>query len=246
MKKAVWCLLLFVLYIFFALPVFSAEKYLFGTFQIPLMVEDENNGVFIELTREIARRAGIDIEITIMPPGRTLLSFQENKIAAIFPVLDASFPEGSDYIKPDEIIYIKSDFIFTKKEEPLLKTMDELEGKRVGITFGYPYVKELIENKSINIDSAKSDVLNVNKLTLGRIDAFVVEEKTGLKAFEEAGQKELAQYDPETPISEQEVYYAFNREHNGEKLAQAFSRALLEMKQDGTFAKIMQKAEQQK
>ncbi|MCC7152616.1 MAG: hypothetical protein IT501_11455, partial [Rubrivivax sp.] len=53
----------------------------------------------------------------------------------------------------------------------------------VGITLGYPCVKEVAESKDFTVAPAADDVTNMKKLGAGRLDVFVVEERSGLKAL---------------------------------------------------------------
>jgi len=225
-----------------SISVMAGEKVKFGTFPIPLMVEDSDHGVFIELTKTIAQRADFEIEIVISPPKRTMSYFIKQKVDAIFPALDINFSEGTSFEKASEIIYIKQDFVFTKKGNPLYRVISDLEGKKIGITSGYPYAKELTDNHLIQLEPMDSDEVNTQKLMKGKIDAFVVEEKSGLKAFEKTGFQSQIQYDPGTPLSKQDVYYAFQATDRGRELSKRISDVLKQMKQDGTFAEIMKKA----
>jgi len=206
------------------------------------MVVDENNGVFIDLAKEIAKRIEIDIKIAVAPPKRTITRYMQNEIDVLFPALDVFFPPGKAPIKSKELIYVKTDFVFSKKGAPLLKSVSDLEGKKVGITSGYPYATVIMGNQKIRKDAARSDEANVKKLLVGRIQAFVVEEKSGLQAFSNTGNQDKFQYDPKTPVSRQDVYFAFQNNERGKILADAVTEALAEMKKDGTFGRIMSKA----
>lgn len=219
----------------------GASKVIFGSFPIPLMVVDNNNGVFVELTKAIAKEAGFELEISIKPTKRIGGEFMEGKIDSIFPALDVMFPPGKT-LKSSENIYVKQDFVFTKKGLPILKTIKDLAGKNVGITRGYPYAKELMDNKNIKFHVVSKDEMNTKKLIAGRIDAFVVEEKSGLKAFANAKLDGKFQYDKAVPLSKQDVYYAFQKNEKGKKLEATFSAALKKIKENGTFGKIMSKA----
>ena len=73
----------------------------------------------------------------------------------------------------------------------------------------------------------------------GNIDAFVVEEKSGLKAFLDAGFIDEIQYDRHAPLSKIDVYFAFQNNEEGKKLSLTISNILREMKQDGTFERII-------
>ncbi|NNF99338.1 MAG: transporter substrate-binding domain-containing protein [Desulfobacteraceae bacterium] len=220
-----------------------SEEYVLGTFPIPLMVIDENNGVFVELAKEIAKKAGVSLSIQVAPPMRTVNNFQEGKVHGIFPALDVSFPDLSKIERSDSI-YIKKDFAFTLKGAQMLKSIADLEGKKVGITRGYPYVRELTENKNIKLDLADSDETNAKKLNGKRIDCFVVEETTGLQAFKNVGLIDYFLFFRGSPISTQDVYFAFGNDDTGKMLAKKLSDAMNALKADGTFGNIMAKAQQ--
>lgn len=221
--------------------VFAENEIIFGTFPIPGLVIDENNGIFVELTKEIAKKENLDIKIIIKPRQRILKEFMEKKVDVFFPALDVDFTNPNEIIKSKEPLSVKRDYIFTRKGEEFIKTIKELEGKMVGITLGYPYSKELKENSLVEFDEARNDETNVLKLLKKRIDAFVVEEKAGLKAFKEKGEMEKIQYDPSMPISEMRSYYVFQNNEKGKKISEIISKALSEMKKDGTYDMIRSK-----
>lgn len=232
--------LIFVI-VCFMIPSYclADEPVVFGSFPIPAMVVDSDHGVFIELTREMAKRADLEIDIVISPPRRAFNRFSEKKVDVIFPALDVNFPAGMTPVKSKEIIYVKTDYVFTKKGSPFLITIQDLTEKKVGITLGYPYANELIQNNLITLDTAPDDNLNVKKLIAGRFDAFVVEEKSGLKAFRDNHLEDRIQYDPHVPLSRQDVYYAFQTTDKGRELARKLSDVLAQMKADGSFQAII-------
>ncbi len=215
------------------------NKIRIGTFPIPLMVVDSENGVFIDLTNEILKRAKLDAEIVVLPPKRTMLYFNTKDVDVVFPALDVFFATGIEYTKPSEIFYVKEDFVFTRKGDDLLRIIPELEDKYVGITRGYAYAPELLGNPFVKIELVNTDEQNAQKLIAGRVDAFVVEEFSGLKAFKDLGLEDKVQYDPTTPLSRQDVFFAFQGTDDGKALSDRFSEALRAMKNDGTFDQIM-------
>jgi polar amino acid transport system substrate-binding protein len=81
----------------------------------------------------------------------------------------------------------------------------------------------------------------MKKLSMGRINAFVVEEKSGLTAMEQTAVKNV-EYNKDKVLSEMDVFYAFQKTPEGDQLAKKFSKALEDMRKDGTFQKIMSKA----
>jgi len=238
MRKST-CAVVFGFFLFTLVSgVCFAQDCKIGTFPIPLMVESKDKGVFIDLTKELAKRAGVSVEIVVAPPPRTIQNFQEDVVDCIFPGLDVTMPKA--YSRSSSV-YIKRDFAFYKKGNALT-SLSELEGKTVGITRGYPYVMELTENKKIKLDFANDDVSNMKKLAMGRIDAFVVEEKSGLKALQDSGVSGI-DYNKDKALSEQEVFFAFQKTADGASLAAKFSKAIDEIKEDGTMGKIFSKAQ---
>lgn len=215
-------------------PIAFAKPLRIVTFPIPLMVENERAGVFIELTNEIAKRNNLTVSIEVSPPGKSILAFSSGKADGFFPAWGSSIPKKTSRSLS---FYEKADYVFYKKGKSCSKIVD-LEGKKVGLTFRYPYTKELLDNKKIHFQFAEDDVANMQKLAKGDIDAFVVEEKSGLKALELSGVSEV-EYKNDTPLSRQEVYYAFQDNDEGRRLAQVFSKTILKMKNDGGFKKIM-------
>lgn len=166
----------------------------------------------------IAEKAGFEIEIIILPPKRLFTYFKQKRLDAVFPARDERFRGKQEVIKSDERLYVKKEFIFTKKGSPVIRRIKELEGKRVGLTLGYAYTAKLTENSRIFFDKgAKSDEVNVIKLMVGRIDAFVAEELSGLKAIRIHDLSDKIQYDRTSPISEHDIYYAFQNTDNGKK-----------------------------
>lgn len=213
--------------------------YRIGTFPIPLMVEDEEHGVFIDLAKDVARRAGVKIEIVVDSTKRTVAEFGSGRIDGFFPALDVTLPKKAEVSSE---IYTKRDFGFVLKPARPPKSIADLKGKVIGLTAGYPYVPEIGRSPALRIDYANSDELNVRKLIKGRYDVFVVEEKSGLRAFEKEHVMGRVDYAKEFPLSQQKVFFAFQPDEEGRQLASKFSKALESMKKDGAFKRVMSKA----
>jgi polar amino acid transport system substrate-binding protein len=213
---------------------YAAKPLRIATFPIPLMVESESKGVFIALTREIAKRSHVDIQIEVSPTAKTLLDFSTNKVDAFFPALDVYTPKRA---ARTSAFYTKVDFVFSAKGKNL-NSIKDLEGKKVGLTFRYPYVKELTQNKKIHFEFADDDVTNMKKIALGTIDAFVVEERSGLQALSLSGKTNI-HYNKDKPLSRQDVFYAFQDDEQGKDMAELFNRAIDAIRKDGTYDRLM-------
>jgi len=215
----------------------SADTIRMATFPIPLMVENENTGIFVDLLREIEKKIPHSIELEVYPTKRTLHLFANQKVDGFFPALDVMLMAPA---QRSSNIYVKEDFAFVKRDQPIPKSPADLKDKHVGVTAGYPYTREVL-NSAQKLTYAVNDYANILKLDAGRIDVFIVEEKSGMQAVK-ASHLDTIKYNPKAPLSSQDVYFAFEDSDNGRVYAEAFSKALEQLKQDGTFARLMAKA----
>lgn len=87
---------------------------------------------------------------------------------------------------------------------------------------------------------AASDELNIRKLVAGRIDAFVLDEKAGIKAAKALGRSDAIQHDRLAPVSRQDVYVASPPNDRGHELAGRMSEALRQLKASGRYQAITQ------
>lgn len=209
-----------------------------ATYPIPVHVESASSGLFIDLVQAVASEARVPIRISVQPPPRAVQNFSSGNQAVLFPALDVLFPAGTAIVRSKEAIDCKEDFVFTRQGTPKLNSLKELKGLRVGITRGYPYAREVSESTQFVVEAANSDESNLKKLVAGHIDAFILDEKTGIHALEQYGLSSKVQYDPKHPVSRQEVYYAFQNTPEGRQLAEKFSNALAVLKREGRFQSI--------
>lgn len=203
------------------------------TWNIPLFVESKDKGLFIKLVREIGKRSKKEINVTVMPPGSALMAFSNNKAHGYFPAHELSMAKEAH---PSLPFYLKKDYIFFRKENRLV-TIKDLEGKKVGLTFRYFYDPQILANKKIRIEYADDDFANMKKLGAGKIDAFVVEERSGIKVLQESGFTNI-DFDRNFPLSEKTIFFAFQGTAHGEAIRDLFNKYLEELKADGTLERL--------
>ena len=229
-------LVLIVVLLFPIKYLFSEEKKEFkvATFKIPLMIEDKKNGRFIELFKKIEEIKNIKIKINVYPTKRTLQKFIYNEVACFFPFTDGMNLPFS-FIKSD-VFYIKKDYILYRSSEGNPKFKD-LIGKTVGLTAGYPYPDKLISNKKINFEYAVSEEANISKLVLKRIDYFVVEYLSGIKAIKNSGLKEKVSVSKQA-VGSENVYFACNDSVENKKFINRLNESLILLNRNGYLKKL--------
>ena len=208
--------------------------YELGTFYIPEFVEDAQHGKFIEILHEIEKRTGQHVTVTVRPTKRTLQYFYDRRILGVFPGVDPFFETD---VAKSGVFHLKREMIFHRTTDAFTAIPD-LEGKTVGLTAGYSYTDELLSNPRITFEYTQTDEQNMKKLSAGRVDAVICEETSGVRAVQVSGVTNVT-YDPTASISTQHSYFAFQPTEIGYRLADEFSAALQDMKEDGTLQQIL-------
>lgn len=206
-------LLILLMLILSPVLTLAKEKISIVSYPIPLIVESESKGLFIEFFKSLFVKEDVELEIIILPRNRALEYFRMKKALILVPSV------GEDLIARNSLrtvkFYEKKDFLFYRKDEPY-PTLKSVRQKIVGITLGYPYSPDVLAEKGVNFEIAPSDEANFKKLSLKRIDAFLVEEMTGTHALKSTGAKGIT-YDKDHPISSLAVYFEVQNNAQGRK-----------------------------
>jgi polar amino acid transport system substrate-binding protein len=232
-KKLLILLVVLISMIGFTLQA-GAQTIKVTTMAIPGLVVSTTEGLFVELYLETAKRAGVEVDMDIVPVKRARHLFATGKVDSFFPALDASLDADAS----KAVFYIKKIFSFVNDGSPVLTDIGQLEGKKVCLTSGFTYPKKLTQNENIKLDEAGDPVQSIKKLKAGRCDCFVADPKVGIGALKKSGVEGVV-WDPEKPLAEMDVYFAFQTDDAGKDLADRFTKALASMKEDGTFKTIM-------
>jgi len=202
-----------------------------GTFLIPKFVESSESGEFIELTNIIFENSLYKIKISVFPPKRTIDLFNKGELDGYFPSLNSFHQENDKRLKSD-FFYIKKDYVFTKHKTNL----DNLKSHSVCITQGYPYSQDFIKKHSLEISVSTSDETCLLMIEKNRVDLFLGEALSGVYAIQKVNSKNL--YFTKTPVSEEEVYFAFQKNKKGLLLQALFNKKIKLFKTNGKLASL--------
>lgn len=219
----------------------AAKEYTIGAFYIPGLIIDKKNGKFIEIHHQIIQAVKYKTALKICPAERVIQRFINKEIIGFFPGSATSFQREKKNIPFIKTVpfFEKKEFLFTRTTDSIISKLEELNGKTADLTRGYPYPPQLLANKKIKFEYAKTDVQNFKKLSSGRIDAFPVEEKSGVAALEKSGAVNI-RYDKDSPIFVKSIFYYFQDTPEGKQLAQAFNHEIQRLEQKGVLKKILE------
>lgn len=213
----------------------DSKTYRFASYYIPLLVQDSNTGALVELLQEAAKRADIQYEIITAPPKRAMRYFEDEEVIAIIPALLTTLGKNGALTRP---IFSKPIHAIVRKGKVLPKSIEDLEGSRVGLTRGYSFPRSITVNKKIVIDYADTTDASLKKLLEGRIDVLVADGYTVSSAINKMKLTGFT-YDLSTVLHEQPVYVACQPTEEGRELAQKLSIAFDSMEADGTLGRIL-------
>lgn len=202
------------------------------------------SGVLPDIVKAAAKIIGIESVIfTGYPWKRNLISGQQGVVDAILPV--SRTEERSKYLYyPDEQLVDEKVCFFSKRSLNFHYSGDLMDLKPyiVGVVDGYSYGKEFDQAKFIRRESSSKEERMVKKLRGGRFDVGIGNLDVISYHLEEIGY--LDQISVHQPcVSIDPLYLAFSKikGESHRKMAQDFSNALKEIKNNGTYDKILAK-----
>lgn len=204
--------------------------------QIPLMSESPTKGVFITLLNDISQRTDLHFDIKVYPGKRAHYLFEQGAVDLLLP-----FPKGNRKKTGllTDPIYSKRDFIFVKKGTKIPTSLSEAAGMRLGITEHYKYDARLYTQENLRLEKAHSDLLNVRKLSSGRIDGFIAEEYSGLSALKDSGVADIL-YDHDNPIFTYDAVMLVQATEQGIKIREQINTALADIENDHGHSALSQ------
>ena len=126
------------------------------------------------------------------------------------------------------------------------KTVDDLQGHRIGVMQGYATAEELEQFKklggNVTVEYATTEVQNFKKLLADRIDIFPVVEEVAIKVLHNNfTQEEIDKLTTHpVPFKKKQLYVVFSKKNKQpEVLYQAFERGMKKLKQSGRYNQMI-------
>ncbi len=202
----------------------------------------DGTGLANEIIKAAFESLGINVEYTVLPYARVLHYIEKGSYVAGFNVpLDKQ--SKAKYIMGGKKIFDAVSAYYNSKDRPLnAKSRNELRGgKTIGVVRGYGYgdhYLKLVEKGLIKEDVANSEISNLKKLAVGRIDGTIIYDKTAsilIKQLKLKSNIEFAFQNEKTPI-----YLAFSKKHpDGQYYADKFDEGMAKIENNGVYQRIL-------
>lgn len=205
----------------------------------PYTYTDDTNtltGFDVEVWKEIGKRTGRTVEFKTASFSGLFGMLDNNQLTTIANQITKTAKREEKYLFTAPYVYNGAQII-ARNDSPI-KSIEDLKGKKVGVSLGSNYeqlLREFDKDNEIEIityEDFGGSLLDVN---LKRIDA-VVNDKLALEMFIAESDYELALAGD--PIDEIVNAFPFVKNEANEKVIEEINTALKEMAEDGTLTKI--------
>jgi cystine transport system substrate-binding protein len=208
-----------------------------GTYK-PFSFHDEKTneltGFDVEVAREVGKRIGIKIEFKELPWDGMLTSLASKKIDMVANQvgIKPERQEKFDFSTPYTVSYAQ---IVVKKDNNTIQSIKDVKGKKAGQTTTSNYGK-MAQDAGATIVPYEEMMSAMRDVAAGRVDLSMNDRLAIAEMMKETN---LPLKTVGEPVEKSLSAFAFPK--GSEKLVAEVNRALTEMKQDGTLAKISQK-----
>jgi len=200
----------------------------------------ELDGFEIDVWNEIGNRIGYEVEYATSEFSGLFGMIDIEKIDTIANQITITEQRKEKYIFPTPYVYSGAQLIVKKGNEDV-KSLEDLKGKKVGVSLGSNYeqiIKESDVNNEIEVVTYEDFLGSLQDVALGRIDAVLNDKLAALTNVQKSGLD--IQLGGE-PISKIENAFPFVNNEQNEELVEKVSKAVEDMRNDGTLEKISKK-----
>lgn len=203
----------------------------------PMGFRGDNNeiiGFDIDLAKEVTKKLNMELILQPIDWGTKELELNSGKITCIWNGLSVS-PERQEAMalsKP----YLANKMVIITKTDSTINTKADLEGKNVGLQTGSTAVQALEKdpiNEKVNKSTYDNNVLALQDLDIGRIDAVIMDEVVARYMLT----KKSGAYKVSNDYFNEE-FYAIAFKKGNDELKSKVEKALDELIDDGTASKI--------
>ena len=214
-----------------------------ATFPPYEMLADDGSfeGIDVEVAGAIAEKLGLELQIDDMGFDAALLAVQGDSPKADIVMAGVTVTEDRQLVMNFSDSYATGIQVVIVKEGSDIKSIDDLEGKKIGTqmgTTGYIYCSDTPEKGGYgeeNVIAYDSGITAVQALVNGQVDCVVIDNEPA-QAYVKANAG-LSILDTEFTNED----YAIGMNKGNACLLAAVNAAMAELKADGTFQKIVEK-----
>lgn len=194
----------------------------------------EITGFDMDLVHEIGKIVDADIKIVDMAFDGLLPALQMKKVDLVIAGMTAN-EERMKTVSFTQPYYTASQVIIVKEGDNSIKSFADLKGKKVGVMLGFTGDMVVSEIDGVKIERFNAAYAGIMALQAGKVEAIVLDSEPAKNYVAQNKGLVLAEAD-----AEQEEYAIAVRK-NDKALLEKVEKALSEIKENGTYDKLIQK-----
>ncbi|MDP6388882.1 MAG: transporter substrate-binding domain-containing protein [Alphaproteobacteria bacterium] len=206
--------------------------------------ETKVEGINTDIVRELFRRAGKEIEITVKPWARVLREAKRGRVDAIYnPILTKERAKYLDYL--DQPLIVEVIRLFRLKGSSITYTgsLDSIAGQRVGVVKSFslgPKLDDAFASGSLYKVETSSTSNLIKILTNKRIPLIASDQVIARAMAAESGFADVIEFAGPV-VQETPTYLAMPKGRSTLAFRNRLDAFLAEMRKDGTVSRILKK-----
>lgn len=200
-----------------------------------------NGGFTTDIVAEVFKRSGVEIEVSFLPWTRAVIMMEGSQYDGCYPMYWAEKREEKLFYT-DTIVY--GDVVYYKRKDRDIsfEKLEDLKPYRIGIVAGYVNEKDFDNADFLTKEEVSTDLQNLKKLADGRVDLIVIDEFTAMYLVQQnpelAGKMEAIY----PPMESKSVHLCMSKDlPDSVNNLRMFNNGLKELKEDGTYDKLLEK-----
>lgn len=196
-------------------------------------------GLDYEVSYEILRRLGFELDLQFMPWKRCLMALKQGHADGILDIFYRAEREAHMLFVDEPLSEIEFVLFFERNRPHPYEALEDLSGLVIGISPGYWYKDESFRtSKLFRREEAPTHEANLGKLVRQRIDLAVNDRLAGLHLSRQLGLQQRVDYNRKV-VGHDRLFLALRRTPSMQDLARNFARELRRFKREPTYAQLI-------
>lgn len=201
-----------------------------------LLSTPECSGMLDRIVTEAFRRIGVQAEIVFITPKRSLVAVNEGIMDGEINRIEGMEKTFPNLVRVPEA-NMQMHFVAFAKRDILISDWNSLKGLKIGVVRGWKILERNVKDfPGVTCLTEISTLFRM--LNQGRLDVVLYSKLTGYEELHKLGFVDIHHLAP--ALCSRDMFLYLHKSHK--KLIAPVAEALREMKQDGTYDKIVKEA----
>lgn len=200
------------------------------------------DGLAVELFKELELRLGFAFELRLLPWKRCLFWAKQGKYDGV--MLLTQNTERASFLHFPTAVHFDANLVWARKDRPFdrdFRSFEDFRGLKIGVTDGFNYgdaFNQAVQLHQLHLDSGPTIVSNLLRLSLKRIDIFLVNGVAGESALAEVPELRESFTVYRGPFEAVPFSIGLSKASPISGYLPLFNDALRDMREDGTLTRI--------